>query len=225
MRNRLGRATTLLLTALLVACDAPSTGPRTSGGADVDAIFLPATAAEIALVEAEWSHWKVASLKRIAAQMIATLIIQRAMRALAGPTNTAGDLLGAVVWDTPRFASGGLVTGPGAGTSDSIPARLSDGEYVIRKAAVDQYGVNLFEALNGLRAPRIRSARQVQRFADGGLVRTPAAAGGGSSDSTLAVGLEDGLVLREMESTGGQRVLISAISKNRRAIRRALGVG
>ncbi len=167
----------------------------------------------------------VASLKRIAAQMIATLIIQRAMRALAGPTNTAGDLLGAVVWDTPRFASGGLVTGPGAGTSDSIPARLSDGEYVIRKAAVDQYGVNLFEALNGLRAPRIRSARQVQRFADGGLVRTPAAAGGGSSDSTLAVGLEDGLVLREMESTGGQRVLISAISKNRRAIRRALGVG
>ncbi len=56
MKSRLGRAMTLLLTALLVACDAPSTGPRTPGGVDLDAIFLPATAAEIALIESEWSN-------------------------------------------------------------------------------------------------------------------------------------------------------------------------
>ena len=30
-----------------------------------------------------------------------------------------------------RFASGGPVRGAGSGTSDSIPARLSDGEYVL----------------------------------------------------------------------------------------------
>jgi len=32
---------------------------------------------------------------------------------------------------TPRFATGGHVTGPGSGTSDDIPAMLSNGEYVI----------------------------------------------------------------------------------------------
>jgi len=32
-------------------------------------------------------------------------------------------------------AAGGFITGPGTGTSDSIPARLSDGEYVINAAS------------------------------------------------------------------------------------------
>ncbi len=36
----------------------------------------------------------------------------------------------------PRsFSRGGLVTGPGTGTSDSIPARLSNGEYVVNAAS------------------------------------------------------------------------------------------
>jgi len=33
-------------------------------------------------------------------------------------------------------ASGGEVTGPGTGTSDSVPARLSDGEFVVTAKAV-----------------------------------------------------------------------------------------
>ena len=48
----------------------------------------------------------------------------------------------------PRGATGGLITGPGTGTSDSIPARLSNGEYVIRAASVKKYGVGMFDALN-----------------------------------------------------------------------------
>jgi hypothetical protein len=34
------------------------------------------------------------------------------------------------------FVSGGEVTGPGTGTSDSVPARLSDGEFVLTAKAV-----------------------------------------------------------------------------------------
>jgi hypothetical protein len=34
------------------------------------------------------------------------------------------------------FMSGGEVTGPGTGTSDSVPARLSDGEFVVTAKAV-----------------------------------------------------------------------------------------
>lgn len=56
-------------------------------------------------------------------------------------------------------ATGGYISGPGTATSDSIPARLSNGEYVIRASAVDHYGVGLFDQLN------------YQQYASGGLVQ------------------------------------------------------
>ena len=59
------------------------------------------------------------------------------------------------------FATGGSVDGPGTGTSDSIPAMLSNGEYVLNAQAVDQLGVPF---LNGLNTGRLRG------FASGGLV-------------------------------------------------------
>lgn len=61
----------------------------------------------------------------------------------------------------PGYATGGHVRGPGSGTSDSIMARLSNGEFVMRAAAVQHFGSNLLERMNGL---------QVPRFAEGGLV-------------------------------------------------------
>ena len=39
-----------------------------------------------------------------------------------------------------KFAEGGLVTGPGSGTSDSIHARLSNGESVMTAAATSMFG-------------------------------------------------------------------------------------
>lgn len=50
-----------------------------------------------------------------------------------------------------NYAKGGLVTGPGTGTSDSIAANLSNGEYVIRANAVKAYGVDFLNAINGQR--------------------------------------------------------------------------
>jgi len=47
-----------------------------------------------------------------------------------------GDLGDTAVRDE---AAGGFISGPGTGTSDSIPARLSDGEYVINAAATKKY--------------------------------------------------------------------------------------
>lgn len=61
----------------------------------------------------------------------------------------------------PAYASGGHVRGPGTGTSDSIIARLSNGEYVMRAAAVRKWGVAALDRLNGLQLPK---------FATGGLV-------------------------------------------------------
>jgi chromosome segregation ATPase len=50
---------------------------------------------------------------------------------------------------TPRtFAEGGYVSGPGTETSDSIPARLSDGEYVLKASTVKKVGLSLLDTLN-----------------------------------------------------------------------------
>ena len=68
----------------------------------------------------------------------------------------------------PGYATGGHVRGPGTGTSDSILARLSNGEYVMRAAAVRKWGVNALDRLNGLQLPK---------FADGGLVSAASQAG------------------------------------------------
>lgn len=46
---------------------------------------------------------------------------------------------------------GGPVSGPGTGRSDSIPALISNGEYVIKAAAVQRYGVAMFDRLNAMR--------------------------------------------------------------------------
>ena len=45
-------------------------------------------------------------------------------------------------------ASGGYISGPGTPTSDSIPAMLSDGEYVIKAASVNKFGKNFLDSIN-----------------------------------------------------------------------------
>lgn len=47
-----------------------------------------------------------------------------------------------------RRANGGVVYGAGTGTSDSIPAMLSNGEYVMTAAAVQRIGVGMLDRLN-----------------------------------------------------------------------------
>lgn len=62
----------------------------------------------------------------------------------------------------PGYATGGpivsgLMRGPGTGTSDSIVlrnARVADGEYVQRAAAVGYYGTSVMDALNAMQIPR-----------------------------------------------------------------------
>jgi hypothetical protein len=46
-----------------------------------------------------------------------------------------------------EFAGEGAVEGPGDGTSDSIPARLSDGEFVFTKKATDQLGADQLQTM------------------------------------------------------------------------------
>jgi TP901 family phage tail tape measure protein len=47
-----------------------------------------------------------------------------------------------------KLQEGGAIYGPGTATSDSIPAYLSNGEYVIKASSVAKYGTETFDALN-----------------------------------------------------------------------------
>lgn len=86
---------------------------------------------------------------------------QLALQAVSGITGLFGGAAGASV----MAATGGYIRGPGTGTSDSIPARLSNGEFVVREAMVRKYGVGFLHAINRGR---------LAGFADGGLVSSPA---------------------------------------------------
>jgi hypothetical protein len=55
-------------------------------------------------------------------------------------------------------ADGGYIRGPGGPRDDLVPANLSNGEYVVRAAAVERYGREMFDRLNAM------------NFANGGYV-------------------------------------------------------
>mgnify|MGYP003624609793 CR=1 FL=1 len=60
-----------------------------------------------------------------------------------------------------EFAGEGAVEGPGTGTSDSIPARLSDGEFVFTRKATDQIGTDELQSMMD----------DAERAYDGGLMK------------------------------------------------------
>jgi hypothetical protein len=127
------------------------------------------------------------------AQDIIRSNINKALAGLfsAGFGGATGNLPG-VVAGGPAFAEGGSVRGPGTSTSDSIPARLSDGEFVVKASSVQKYGVDFMNAINQGIAPAVRAFKNggavtrspsvPQGFATGGMV-SPAS----SSDVNIQV--------------------------------------
>jgi hypothetical protein len=65
-----------------------------------------------------------------------------------------------------RLAGGGSVSGPGTGTSDDIPALLSDGEFVVNARSTERY-YDLLRAING------GDPNGDGRFAKGGKAKKP----------------------------------------------------
>lgn len=160
----------------------------------------------------------VEALQQVIAQMISMRLVAAGINVLTGGLG-GGTILPS---GTAFAASGGLVFGPGTDTSDSIPARLSRGEYVVNARAVRAIGVDALNEINfGRQAPSIRR----YNFAQGGPVQASGSSSSRNSlDSSLSLGLEDGLVLRHIETPRGQRTMVKVITTNRQAIRRALGM-
>ena len=135
---------------------------------------------------------------------------------------------------SPAGRAPGLIRGPGTGTSDSIFGLFDQGDYIVRAASVNQPGVlaHLVELTHGgtkalMDDVSVVSVPEAAHLAIGGTV---GGAGSGSGvapdaprDGRLVVGLEPGLVARELESPSGQRVIVHQIAKNKRAVNHVLG--
>lgn len=111
-------------------------------------------------------------------------------------------------------ATGGYIRGGGTGTSDSIPAMLSNGEFVMRAAAVEKFGAGFMSAINSGRVPS---------FATGGSVGRSRIVSGGGGKTTVnnkfeinvrtgigdpaAIGKQVVSAIAAYEKTSGRRII------------------
>lgn len=167
------------------------------------------------------------SASMVTAGTAAGEIISASMIAAAG-ANAGSSAVGAAA---VAAATGGYISGPGTGTSDSIPAKLSNGEFVVNAASVKKYGIDYLHAINTGRA---------HRYASGGLVsnvNTPRAPNVYDENSTsrtanqsqLAPVIQQTLVLDSGEmmqsgisSVAGSRAMMTWIRANAATLKQEL---
>jgi len=124
-------------------------------------------------------------------QVTASVAVRQYGQAAIASGGYVGDFasaLGYATGGTPkRFPLGGPVHGPGSGTSDEIPAWLSNTEFVQRAAAVQKYGLGFMHAVNSGTFP-VELARP---FAVGGSPSSPARTSSASVIPALTVYVEN----------------------------------
>ncbi|RLI03259.1 hypothetical protein DRO30_01370 [Candidatus Bathyarchaeota archaeon] len=101
--------------------------------------------------------------------------------------------------ETPAFAEGGLVRGPGGPKDDLINARLSNREFVEPEKAVRHYGVGVMEGIRNLSFPKEMftgfkkksspAAQMTNRLADGG--QASSIGGSINSGSNIEINLQN----------------------------------
>lgn len=123
-----------------------------------------------------------------------------------------------VAFSKNAFADGGFVSGPGGPRSDSIPASLSNGEFVVNADSTSKYRP-LLEGLNKKGGPK---------FADGGIVggneqpnTAPAAnadQGNGPGNINLITVLDPKMVDDYLQTPAGDKTFVNLVERNKSAI-------
>ena len=97
------------------------------------------------------------------------------------PSNSDAAAVGPAATTSPvKKADGGMIQGVGTGTSDSIPALLSHGEFVVKQDSVAHYGQGFLDLLNS----------KALKFASGGFVSTSPVSPWANAATRLAAGGE-----------------------------------
>ena len=100
---------------------------------------------------------------------------------------------------------GEFYRGGGMAKSDTVPAMLTPGEFVVNRSAVARFGAGLFESLNNLTLPAQALAQHVQGFATGGLVN-PATMGTSMARPVLETPSSPTRTVRVELAAGGRQV-------------------
>jgi len=95
--------------------------------------------------------------------------------------NRLSEIFDKVIDVAQEFAGSGPVEGPGSGVSDSIPARLSDGEFVFTAKAVEEIGEDTLMSM----------MKEAEAAAD---ERQPAQMGGPIMDNSMPVGVQGSML-------------------------------
>lgn len=154
------------------AAMAMSTLPRFAGGGLIEgfkkAIGITPESPELKAYKERAAAERAVKAAKPAAQVMAE-----------PPKSAIGDYVGNSALDkrmkaADAMASGGPIKGPGTGTSDDVPIMASNGEFMVRKAAVDVVGTEVLEAINALGEDQSTADdpedKQPGQYAVGGLV-------------------------------------------------------
>jgi len=137
----------------VTAAQATSMTTQTTVASTAMATLLAASTAMAAAIAAAWAP---------AAAMVSLATMgANSEAAIAGMTAAT---LAATALAVPKMATGGIISGPGTGTSDSILAWVSAGESVLTAKATNLLGSSVINGLNN---------GQLQGFASGGIVASP----------------------------------------------------
>ncbi len=127
-------------------------------------------------------------------------------------------------------AKGGRITG-GSGVKDDVPILGMAGEYILRKAAVEKYGLGFIEAMNrGLieipstlkRLTMPVTVPTKGRFATGGLISDQQPQKQDGSSVQVVNVIDPNLLDQYLASTAGQKTLINVLSKNHYELKRIM---
>lgn len=113
----------------------------------------------------------------------------------AGPSSFVSSFTGgSLAMGGIGFAKGGYIRGAGNATSDSIPAMLSNGEYVLNAAAVKRIGVPRLNAINNGGIPA---------FAGGGYIGTGGGTGASAPNVIINVENQTGMPVTAEQTGSG----------------------
>ncbi|QQE90274.1 phage tail length tape measure family protein [Azotobacter chroococcum] len=179
-----------------------------------------------------------------AAAIEAAAVSLAAASAAAGASGSGGGGMFSSLSSWFGFASGGHVTGPGTTTSDSIPAMLSNWEYVTRASVVQQPGALAFlDSFNRNGMAALDDYARRVHHATGGLAGVPApalprpslpslpsgagVAAPGQAQQPINLRIVNSFDAGEAVSSGlnsavGERALLNVVSANRQKIKALL---
>ena len=168
---------------------------------------------------ADFARSVLAAINRIASQKLAESLFGSLFG--GGGTGGTGGFGALVSSFFKGFATGGYVTGPGTSTSDSIPARLSAGEYVVNAAAVKRVGVAFLQSINGISAgPRV--AGPTLAVASGGLVPEAAPAQAPGRSVRIFNVIDPAMAADYLNSSSGEKTILNILQRNAGAVRQVL---